>query len=242
MQCQQIQNELMTKDRVQAVDRALSILEAFTIDQNALSLKDIAKATGYYKSTILRLIGSLEAFGYIRRDQAGLYSLGPKPWQLGNRYQQSMNIESLIRPVLKQLVIYSNENASFYIKHEDQRVCLYRENSRQAIQHTVIEGEHLPLHQGAAGKVLTAFNDTDKRSDVLKKIRVQGYYFSSGERDKYTAAIAAPVFNHTNRCLGALTVSGLRERFTKTNVSKLKLAVIQKAAQLSTSLGSSLDE
>lgn len=232
----------MTKGRVDAVDRALTILEVFNSGQDALHLKDIAQATGYYKSTILRLMGSLEAFGYIRRNQAGMYSLGPALWQLGNRFQQSLNIETQIRPVLKNLVKISNENASFYIRDNNKRVCLYRENSTQAIQHAIAEGEHLPLNQGAAGKILLAFNDTAKNSDGLLKIRSQGYYYSSGERDRYSAAIAAPVFDHTNHCLGALTISGLRERFTNKAVSRLKFEVIKQATQLSNTLGSTLYE
>ena len=232
----------MTKDRVEAVDRALTILDTFKSGQSAQHLKDIAKATGYYKSTILRLMGSLEAFGYIRRTQNGLYYLGPKLWQLGNRYQQSLDTESQIRPVLKHLTEYCNESASFYIRHNDQRVCLYRETSTQTIQHAIIEGEHLPLNVGAAGKVLVAFTDAENLSDSDKKTRADGYYFSSGERDRYAAAIAAPVFDHSDQCLGALAVSGLRDRFNKKAVSKFKREVIKQAARLSSALGACTDE
>jgi len=58
----------MATDRVEAVERALGILGAFTAEQGALSLRELAGATGLYKSTILRLCGSLEHFGYLRRD------------------------------------------------------------------------------------------------------------------------------------------------------------------------------
>ena len=232
----------MTKHRVDAVDRALTILDTFKSGQSAQHLKDIALATGYYKSTILRLLGSLEAFGYIRKTQNGLYYLGPKLWQLGNRYQQSLNTESQVRPVLKQLADYCNESASFYIRDNDHRVCLYRESSTQTIQHAIIEGEHLPLDVGAAGKILLAFTEAENHPDKLKKTRADGYYFSSGERDRYTAAIAAPVFDHTNRCLGALAVSGLRDRFNQKAVSKFKREVIKQAALLSSALGASADE
>lgn len=228
----------MTKNRVDAVDRALTILDVFDAEKRNLHLKDIAKATGYYKSTILRLMGSLEAFGYVRRSEAGLYSLGPKLWQLGNRYHQSMDIESHVRAALKKLVEDTGENASFYIRDKTVRVCLYRENSRHAIQHAIIEGEHLPLDQGAAGKVLLAFDKTVTPSAALRKVRSQGYYYSAGERDRYAAAIAAPVFDHANQCLGALAVSGLRERFTDKALPRFRLALIRQASQLSTILGS----
>lgn len=232
----------MTKERVNAVDRALTILDTFKSHQDAMYLKDIALATGFYKSTILRLLGSLEAFGYIRKSQSGQYFLGPTLWQLGNRYQQSLNMESQVRPVLKQLVEITGENASFYIRDQNKRVCLYRESSRQSIQHSIIEGEHLPLQRGAAGKILMAFTFKNNDPDGLSDIRARGYYYSSGERDRFTAAVAAPVFDHTGQCAGALAVSGLRDRFTEKALPNIKREVIRQAALLSMALGALPDE
>ena len=146
-------------NRVEAVDRALSILDAFASGRAVLSLKDVAEATGLYKSTILRLCGSLEAFGYIRRGQDGLFRLGPKLWQLGNQYQHGFNLEVYVRPVLRQIVDDTNETASFFIRDKSDRVCLFRENSRQPIRHAVEEGLRLPLDRGAAGRILRAFHD-----------------------------------------------------------------------------------
>ena len=50
----------MSTDRVEAVERALAVLDAFQTDRTEMTLAEIAVATGFYKSTILRLAGSLE--------------------------------------------------------------------------------------------------------------------------------------------------------------------------------------
>src|SRR4051812_19934699 len=55
----------MSTDKVEAVERALAVLDAFHADRAAMTLSEIASATGFYKSTILRLAGSLERLGYL---------------------------------------------------------------------------------------------------------------------------------------------------------------------------------
>ena len=49
----------MTSQGVAAVNRALSILQAFEGETEALTLALLARRTGLYKSTLLRLIASL---------------------------------------------------------------------------------------------------------------------------------------------------------------------------------------
>ena len=61
------EQERDTEQRVEAVERALSILDAFTAERPSLSLAELAERTGFYPSTILRLASSLARFGYMHR-------------------------------------------------------------------------------------------------------------------------------------------------------------------------------
>ena len=61
----------MAQDRVEAVERALTVMEAFDTPRDSLSLAELADATALYKSTLLRLLGSLERFDYVQRDGRG---------------------------------------------------------------------------------------------------------------------------------------------------------------------------
>ena len=67
---------------VAAVDRALLILSVFREDDTALSLALLARRTGLYKSTILRLLQSLLRAGYVIRQPDGNYVIGPEPARL----------------------------------------------------------------------------------------------------------------------------------------------------------------
>src|SRR3989442_6136867 len=82
----------MSKDKVEAVERALAVLNAFHSDKPTMTLGEIASATGFYKSTILRLAGSLERLGYLIREERGGVRLRPALWPIGSVYPAGVKI------------------------------------------------------------------------------------------------------------------------------------------------------
>jgi DNA-binding IclR family transcriptional regulator len=221
----------MSNDKVEAVERALAILDAFHADKPAMTLRELAAATGFYKSTILRLAGSLERRSYLVRQESGQFRLGPAPWRLGSIYRLGFNLGDAIRPELGRLVDATGETASFYVREGDKRVCLFRHNSPQTARHHLDEGTELPLTAGASAHVLTTFSDEEaKPSAKAKQIRERGYYISLGERDAQVAAVAVPVFDLAGGFLGALAISGLIGRF-KDKARQSALTELQASAE-----------
>ncbi|MEO1193642.1 MAG: IclR family transcriptional regulator [Pseudomonadota bacterium] len=227
------------ENRVEAVERALTILNCFTPERDELELRDLAKATGLYKSTILRLTGSLERFGYLQRSADGVYRLGPTLWRLGALYQQGFALAEVIRPVLRRLSEESGESASFYVREGAVRICLFRHNSSQAVRHHVDEGQQLPLDRGAAGHVLRAF--TGSEDPALSEVAKTGAAASQGERDPNTASIAVAVTATDGSFLGALAISGLANRFDAEAQARALEMATQAAADLRPLLPSALD-
>lgn len=201
----------MSTDKVEAVERALAVLDAFHADRAEMTLGDIAAATGFYKSTILRLAGSLERLGYLIRAESGVFRLGPAVWRLGSIYRTGFDLGEAIRPQLRRLVEATGETASFYVREDQSRVCLFRHNSPHAARHHLDEGSELPLTAGASAHVLVAFSGG--KGVRAKAVRERGYDISLGERDPQVAAVAVPVFDLAGKFRGALAVSGLIGRF-----------------------------
>jgi len=227
----------MAEDRmagagVAAVERALSLLNAFADGAPQLTLAELAERTGYYKSTILRLAASLERFGYLTRGAGGAWRLGPTPARLAALTAVPAAHEATIRAALKTLRNESSHTASFYVRSGGERVCLYRENSEREIRHHLEEGARLPLELGAAGKVLLAFGGkagTGKPDGPLRKVRRDGCAISVGERDPHIAAVAVPLFDAGGGFLGALCLSGLAAQFTAGQKERCR-ALLQAAA------------
>ncbi len=226
------------QEGVAAVDRALAILDALTSDRT--SLAEIARRTGLYKSTILRLLKSLEKSGYALRTADGNYRLGSKVLSLGATYQRFFRTSDIVPHVLEQMAAELHEGASYYICEEDQRVCLHRVDSTRAIRDSVQIGDRLPLTVGAAGHVLRAF--TGARGVQFDDIRRAMYAASYGERDAETAALAAPVFGPGNKLMGALSVSGPRYRLEATGEAKIVPVIFKHARQLTQTFGGNVDD
>lgn len=219
---------------VAAVERALSIVAAFDDQSSALSLADLARRTGLYKSTILRLCVSLERFGYLRRGSDGYYRLGPSLFELGQRYQQNFQLETYVMPVLEQLVAATGESASLYVQEGDKRVCLFRVNSTaHRVLHYVQVGTQLPLETGAAGKLICAFSHKKPQDQPMRDALL---VISKDNRVSDTAAIAAPVFN-SQGFLGALSLAGPRSRFDDAKVNAMCLHILQACIALSRAIG-----
>ncbi len=218
---------------VAAVDRALSILDAIT--EERVSLAEIAKRTGLYKSTVLRLIKSLEKAGYVLRTADAQYRLGAKVLSLGALYQRHFRTSDIVPPLLERLAAELHEGASFYISEHEQRVCLHRVESTRAVRDSVHIGDRLPLTVGAAGHVLRAFSGA--RGTRLDEVRRVMYAASYGERDEETAAIAVPVFGSGNRLMGALSVSGPRYRLEALGEEALVAVLFRYAKELTHTFG-----
>jgi DNA-binding IclR family transcriptional regulator len=223
---------------VAAVERALSILDAMTDDK--ITLTDLSKRTDLYKSTVLRLLKSLERFGYVVRSPDGSYRLGSKALLLGALYQRHFRTSEIVPPVLERLSAELHEGASFYICEDDKRICLHRVETTRAVRDSVHVGDSLPLTVGAAGHVLRAFSGA--RGERNDQIRRQMYAASFGERDPETAAVAAPVLGPGNKLVGALSVSGPRYRLEAAGEERIVPVLFKYARELTRTFGGNVDD
>lgn len=220
---------------VAAVERALTILGVFGATDESLSLAQLAERTGLYKSTILRLIASLESFGYMRRIETGEYQVGPKLFELGQHYLHSFKLDHHVIPVLKAIATETSESASFYVRDGDKRMVLFRCDSEQAVRDNVRAGDRLPLNKGAGGKILLRF---EEGLAAARRSLAPDFVISTfGERQPDTAAVAAPVFGAGGRLVGAIGVSGPKTRFTIADVTRMSRAIFDAGAKLSRDLG-----
>lgn len=212
---------------VAAASRALSILSVFEGDDLALDLTELAERTGFYKSTILRLTESLEAYGMLEREANGDFRLGVELIRLGALARRASDEMTDIENALHELTAASGESATYYVRRNNMRLALSRVDSPKSIRDHVKVGDLLPLAVGGAGRILQKAGTTPRRSKDLYRSVV-----SLGERDPEVAAVSGPVYSK-GALVGALCVSGPISRFDAPAVDKLSALVEQKCRQLS---------
>jgi DNA-binding IclR family transcriptional regulator len=214
-----------------AVDRALSVLNCYRGDDTTLALSELAVRTGLYKSTLLRLIASLEHACLVRRHADGRYGLGPGLARLNAVYVRSFSLESIVMPVLRRLVAATRESAAYHIRQGDRRLCLFRVDSPQPVRDNIRAGDLLPLERGAGGRVLMAFSGS--RGARYAQIRREGFLVAVGDRVPELAGISAPVFDVDAQIAGAVTLTMPTPRLDRKDVAP----VLAAARELTTALG-----
>ncbi|MDB9769194.1 helix-turn-helix domain-containing protein [bacterium] len=200
---------------VEAVNKALEILNCFTEKNEALTVTKIAQITGDHKSRISRISKSLENFGYIRKIKSGEFKIGHSIPRLYEIYDNSFNLKNSIKSELDFISSKTKETASFFVRQNDVRVCIQTSTPNKSIIHLEEIGGKKPLNKGSSGHILSAYNNLEinDKDKVLKN----GYAMTFGERDSEMASVSVPIFRKKNHILGALTIAGHISNFNKKN-------------------------
>jgi DNA-binding IclR family transcriptional regulator len=234
---------------VRAVVRALDLL-ALLDNEQPWSIADLTRASGLPKTTVLRLVGTLEHRGLLwtRPDRRVCLGAGLLRW--ARAAESAWRLPEPARLVMRGLVDTCGETVNLYVRQGTARVCIAQEEGRQSIRQVVRVGDSLPLWAGAASKVLLA----DVPVDVLDQVaalsprgpglapalraevhgaRRRGYAVSHGERETGASGLAAPIVDPRGHVIAALALGGPTPRFTAPDVARFAPAVVEAAQQVS---------
>lgn len=216
---------------VAAVDRALTLLGVFTSEKPVQSLAELAAATQLHKSTVLRMLASLEHAQLIARQGDGRYALGAGVVHLHQVYASAFSLEAVVMPVLRELVALTQESAAYHVRQGAHRLCLHRVDSPRPVRDHMRAGDLLPADRGAGARVLAAFSG--EKGELYDRIRSEYVVVMIGDRLPELAGIAAPVFSADHTVCGALTLTMPTERFDVND----KPGVMAAARRLTARLG-----
>lgn len=219
---------------VAAVQRAMLVLDAFQHATGTLALAEISTLTGLYKSTTARLLRTLEQQDYVVRTANGDFHVGPALLQLANRYQQAVQPEETVIPILQALVEQTLESASYVVPLGDEKIMLYRVHSSHALRDHGLPGDVVPLDRGAAGHVLRAYRDGHSRDSAVRERLVA---VSTGEIESGMLGMASPVFDRAGDCVGSVALTGPAQRFTDESIRLWEPPLLRAAQAMTVQLG-----
>ncbi|MVO99769.1 MULTISPECIES: IclR family transcriptional regulator [Paenibacillus] len=241
------------KSTVRAVERALDILLCYT-DATELTLTEISTRVSLHKSTVYRLLASLEAKGFLIREPEGdKYRLGFSIWELSAHMSQGDDPGMVLLPEMERLRDQVNETISLYVLSGQERVRVQAVQSNHAIRRVAPIGVRMPLYVGASSKILLAFGEAQVQQQVmmdaelagihrdtflhqLHETQKAGYATSVEEREPGAAALSAPVFNRAGKLVAALAVSGPSNRLTLEVMHEQAPVIVEAARRMSTML------
>ena len=217
--------------RVQALERALDILDCFNFQNRELSLSDVVNRTGLNKTTAKRLIANLTTRGYLQQDsQTRKYQLGMRLFELGGVVFSSFSLRRSAAAPMTGLQNETDATVLLGVRMEDQLVYVDKREGKGMIRISSDIGWRRPLHYGMLGMVLMAgieskeidrileknpleahtpfsTTDLDAFSLRLEKIRVQGYVIEKEEAVEGLIGIAAPIKDHSRQVIAAIGIA-----------------------------------
>lgn len=244
----------------QSVTRAITLLKAFDDDHPAWGLSDLARRTGLNKTTAHRLLAALEREGMVTRAADGeRYVLGPEIVVLGGRALRGNDLRAVARPELERLAEGTRETASLEILSAGEMLVIDEIVGGHLMSGVPDLGSRWPLHASSTGLVTLAFLPEDRAFELLPATlplithrtptsraalwaelaaaRERGYSIADETLEVGLVAIAAPVFDHDGRALGALSIAGPKLRVTAECVPLIGERVRAAAARVSAQLG-----
>ena len=247
--------------RIQAIERAVSILNVFSVDEPELGVTEIAERVGLHKSTVHRFMVNLDAAGLVERNpRSGRYRLGLHIFELGGLVMQRMNLWDEALPFLEGLVRDTGETGHLAVLEGGEAIYIERVEARRPLRVPSAIGRGYPAHATNLGKVLLAdlprerlveivaahglasytrntITDLPQLEEELERIRIQGYAIDDEEYDEGLRCIGAGVRDHSGRVVSALGIGGPVTRITPERVEELAQLVMTAAAGLSRRLG-----
>ena len=160
--------------QVKSATRTLDIIEYVVAHNRPLVAQEIATALGIPVSSLSYLLSTLVERHYLQRE-GRRYSAGPGLARL----QASTGGFSLVEraaPLVRTLRVQLNETSSFFVRRDWEIEAIVTESSEQTLRYSVPQGQRLPMHALAAGKVLLA---------ALSPEELDAYFLAS-ERDSFT--------------------------------------------------------
>lgn len=234
------------KYTIGSVEKACDILLAFDENNNELGVTEIAKKLDLTKSTVHKILLTLEYKGFIEQNEStGKYSLSLRYFQRASGFLNKLNIDTMVKPYLEEILSKFNETVHFGVLSGNEVVILEKMESTQSVSVNSQIGKKSYLYCTSVGKVIlaslprakihqyldnyprikhTEFTITDKEQllNELEQIRQKGYAVDNEERELGVRCVAVPVRNLAGSIIGGMSVTGPKYRMTDERVREIR--------------------
>jgi len=221
---------------VGTIQKSINILNLFK-SHSKLSFTDIQKNVKYNKSTLFRILYTLEKNNFLSKDINGRYELGLDIFILGNQISRIGKLKRGSESYLRELAEESGFTAHIGIIENLQVLIIAKyDPSNSGIQMVSRVGRPVPAHCTGQGKTLLAYSPKKIVEKIIKnyglqqftpntittpnslfteleKIRKQGYTIDDSEHEKHIHCIALPILNEFNELEAAISITGLTMDF-----------------------------
>ena len=213
---------------VPALERGLRLLGEFGRDSRTLGAPELARRLDLPRSTVFRLLNTLESMGFIERLNSGSdYRLGLAVLRLGFEYLSSLDLTELGQPVLARLCDEIRYPCNLVVRDGRSIVYVAKVTPPTPLTSSVRVGTRLPAHATVLGRILLedltlpelralypedhleVFSSSTPKTvlelfNMVEGDRQRGYVLGEGFYEASISTIAAPVRDESSHIIAAL--------------------------------------
>lgn len=227
-----------------------------------LGLSEITQRTGISKSTVFRILSTLQELGYVLRDEDRVYRISPTLAQLAGGEAAGEALRRLALPHMLELRDKYRETVNLGIRFFEKVTYLEVVPSEFALRLEEVRGASVPVHASALGKAILAFSprgtveslvrgrplkrimpnticDPDEFFTELKRVNNAGFAFDRGEGSVLAICVGAPILDAQGNAIAALSISGPAARFHPKKDSPIIASLLDVTTEISRSLARS---
>ncbi len=237
---------------VQSLQRGLAVIRAFDAENPALTLSEVARATGLARAAARRFLLTLVDLGYMRID-GRVFRLSPRVLELGRPYLASLTLPEIALPHLRELVADVRESATVAVLDGGDIVYVAHVTARRIMSISITIGARDPGYATALGRVLLAAQSDgwleghleglelvaitprtivapERLRAELARVRRQGWALVDQELEEGLRALAVPVHDDEGEVIAAVNVAVHSSRWSVDAVRHELLPRLQAAA------------
>jgi IclR family acetate operon transcriptional repressor len=244
---------------VVALERGLEVLQLLATEDRAYSLQELVDRAALPKTTVFRLLVTLERKGFVERTPDGRHRIGLQLGRLGKFAHATFDLRRISEAELKQLHESSSDTVNLASWRNDQ--IIYVEVLVSPLRTKIVElpGTVAPLHASALGKAVAAYLGDEELRRILgsagfprltsrtitnlrafnadlAKTRARGFSLDREETDLDASCIGGPIFD-ANGVVGAVSVSATTARMNIGRVRILAPQLLAACRSISAKLG-----
>jgi DNA-binding IclR family transcriptional regulator len=255
-------DDAASQHTIPAIDRMMDVLSALAEQPDGASITALTTALSLPRSTVYRILNTLEIHNVVQRHGSGCYRLGQRLRMLAAHVPSGMDprdLAALAQPFLDEVAISGGHSVKLSVLDDGGVLVLAAAQGRRPYALGVTPGQQIPINAGAAGKLLFAFEPPERQAERLcspmaaftprtvtdpkrlkaeaARIRRQGWAQDRGESAPSIYAYAAPIRDRDGQVLAALSIPFLSGTEAE-QVENIRLAVIRTADKISRALSS----
>lgn len=251
--------EAALTNKNKTVIRTMELLTLF-MEHAELTFQEIVELSDVPKSSVFRMLTSLEEMKFLEKGIDNKYRLGTIFLQFGHLVSSRMNIRQFAEPIMRALHEETREAINLAILEQDEAVYVEKIDHYQKVKLYTSVGRRSPLYGGACARAILTFMPDSQIEAYLKRVtlvpytestlvsqkelwraieesRERGYTVSMSELENHTASVAAPIYNYRGEVIASISIAGIEHDFTEEVVTHYGEQMKKAAEEISKQLG-----